>query len=183
MPKIMQIKLLITLIGCLLIFGCTSPTEKNAAKYSDALIIVTNAKEIRYDRNGGSDQVLYVVKEDYPAASVLHDISQKLAAKGWKPLLEDYLNPGDPSSHVRGWTYGIDAQKAQRKIVYQWLAQWENNNHDILWCTLRYTFPEKGREDLKTLRVIIAFIPAKIAAETRKQADEFLKKNEKELLK
>lgn len=170
-------------IGGLLVLICVPSYAMDANKYSDSLIIVSGAKEVRYEKFGGTDQVLYIVKDNYPAQSSLAEINKKLSFKGWKPLSEDYLNPGEPSSHVRGWTSGIDAQKAQRKVVYQWLAQWENSRHDILWCVLRYTFPEKGQEDLNTLRVVMRFIPAKIAAATRKQADEFLKNNERDLLK
>jgi hypothetical protein len=156
------------LISCLLIQGCNSSNEKDAAKYSDSLIVVAGAKDLHYTKLEGTDQILYIVEAEYPANSVLQEIFQKLEAKGWRPFQEDYLNPGLPSSHVRGWTDFIDATKKQRKKVYQWLAQWENKNHDILWCTLRYSYPDVGKPNLSDLTVSKVFIPSKIAIEARK---------------
>ena len=162
-------KLLIVIAAIVLLLGCNSAHEKEAGNYSDSLIVAPGAQNIRYTKLYGTDQILYEIKAEYPAKAVLEEITKKLEKKGWKALPEDYLNPGLPSSHVRGWTDFIDGRKSPERKVYQWLAQWENKNGDILWCTLRYSYPRSANPNLKDLTVSEAFIPAKIAKEEKEK--------------
>jgi hypothetical protein len=167
-------KLFTIVAGCLFLVGCTVSNEERGANFSDSLIVVSGAQKIQYTKFEGTDQLLFEIKVDYPAKTVLEEISEKLKSKGWQPLSEDYLNPGLPSSHVRGWTDFIDGTKSPRRKVYQWLAQWENKNGDILWCTLKYSYPLTAKPDLEDLTVSEAFWPAKLASEARKQAVEII---------
>ena len=167
-------KLLTIVIGCLFLGGCTVSNEEQGANFSDSLIVVSGAQKIRYIKFEGTGQLFFEIKVDYPAKTVLEEISKKLESKGWQHLPEDYLNPGLASSHVRGWTDFIDATKSPRRKVYQWLAQWKNKNGDILWCTLNYSYPLTTKPDLKDLTVSEAFWPAKLASEARKQVIEII---------
>ena len=159
-------KLISALIGCLLVFGCSSSTKNEAANYSDSLIVVADAEDIHCTKLNGSEQIFYLVKAEYPATGVLEEISKNLQNKGWEPLQEDYLNIGLPSSHVRGWTDFIDKKG---NTVHQWLAQWQNKNGDILWCTLRYSYPRKANPNLKDLTISEIFIPSKVAKEEKQK--------------
>ena len=172
-------KLLIIIIGTLVFLGCTSAHDNEAGNYSDSLIVVPGAQKIRYAKLHGTDQILYEIKAGYPAKALLEEITKKLEIKGWKPLPEDYLNPGLPSSHVRGWTDFIDGTKSPERIVYQWLAQWENKSGDILWCTLRYSYPRSANPNLEDLTVSEIFIPAKIAEEGKQAALQTNAENKK----
>jgi hypothetical protein len=160
----------ITLLTILSLFGvCCSPSKNdNPLKYSDALIVLKGAKGLFYSRFHGTDQLFYKINATYPANQEINGLYEKLEAKGWRPLKEDYLNPGLPSSHVRGWTDFIDGTKKPERQVHQWLAQWESMNKDILWCTLRYSYPEGKNADLDNLEVSLIFIPAKLAIEYKK---------------
>ena len=82
-----------------------------------------------------------------------------------------------PSSHVTGWSDFIDATTKPRREVYQWLAQWENKNQDIMWVALRYSYPERGKADLKTLTVYMIFMPSDLAIEAREQVLEHITKS------
>jgi len=146
-------------------------------KYSDSLIIVKGAKDLRYSKYEGTDQVIYDVVVQYPATQVLNEISKKLEAKDWKPLKEDYLNPGLLSSHVEGWTDFIDGTTKPRKKVHQWLAQWENKNRDIMWVALRYSYPEGSKANLKSLTVYMSFMPSELAIEAKEQVLEYISEN------
>lgn len=172
----LRYRLFTGIIGCLLAYGCSSSNENEALKYSDSLIVVSGAKNVHYTKLYGTDQIFYIVKTEYPAISVLQEISQKLQIRGWKPLKEDYLNPGMSSSHVQGWSDFIDMKN---NTVYQWLAQWENNNKDIIWCTLRYSYPRKGKVNLNDLTVSLVFIPGKLAVEEKSKILEYNARKDK----
>lgn len=149
----------IVVVIFIICLGCNI-SNKEKLKHSDALISVIGAKNLQYSKLQGAEQLIYNVEIEYPATSIINEISQKLAKEGWKPLMEDYLNPGIPSSHVKGWSNFIDATKKPHQIVYQWLAQWENENHDILWCILRYSYPKDSHADLKNITVVMRVVPS-----------------------
>ena len=173
-------KLFIIALGCLILVGCTGSEEKRPANFSESLIVVPGAKNMHYTKVYGTDQLYFQIKAEYPAKAVLEEISKKLEIKGWHPLPEDYLNPGLPSSHVRGWTDFVDATEAPEKKVYQWLAQWENKNKDILWCTLRYSYPKREKPILRDLTVYESFMPSKLAIEARTKAIETTSQNKQQ---
>ncbi len=130
-----------------------------------------SAKEIKHAKDVGADKVSYKVQTDYPADDVISFISKELKGKGWEPLREDYLNPGVPSSHVRGWTEFSDSTTHPETHVHQWLAQWENDAGDIVWYTLQYRYPKGRAPSLDVLDVIAAYIPAKVAKPLKRSAN------------
>jgi len=141
--------------------------DQDPAAHSDALIVASGAKSVRYVKYEGTDQVSYQLQADYPAHHVIETISQSLKEKGWEPLKEDYLNPGLPSSHVRGWTSFIDATKSPERSVHQWGAQWQNEAQDIVSYALIYEYPRGKTPNLKSLQVYASFIPAPLAKAAR----------------
>jgi hypothetical protein len=85
-------------------------------------------------------------------------------------LKEDWLNPGLPSSHVRGWTYYEDETKKPATSVRAWGAEWENGAHDILTYLLEYRCLENACSstlDLRDMRVVAIYIPADLAERTK----------------
>ncbi len=158
----------VSLLGALA--GCRSQASREAREYSDCLIVFPTAREIKYAKYHGTDQVTYKVQADYPADDVLSFISKQLKDKGWKALKEDYLNPGLPSSHVRGWTVFYDATTRPETTVHQWLAEWENETQDVVWYALQYRYPTGKPRDLRTLQVGASYIPAGVAKEMKRRS-------------
>ncbi len=139
-----------------------------------ALIVLPHAKDVNYSSHAGNQQVRYDLTEKYPAKHILEQISDKLTKQGWKPLQDDFQNPGHPSSHVTGWTYFTDATRKPEQAVRRWHAQWSNTDGDIINYDLEYRWPwlVTGKpidpKDLFTpntdrLQVYGTHIPAKLA--------------------
>jgi hypothetical protein len=148
--------------------ACLAQQESKRAERLDCLLVTPSASEVKYAELDGTDQLTYTVQESYPAAEVLAFISDSLRRKRWKPLRHDLWNPKIPSSHVRGWTVIDDATGMPHQRVYQWLAQWENDKHDVVSYALQYRYPKQDtnlepEHHMRTLRVTAIYIPAKIA--------------------
>ena len=145
--------------------------SKHAAETRPSFFVVTRgATEVKQRRWQGEDQILYRIQASYPAADVLRTITVRLRQLGWKPLKEDWLNPGLPSSHVRGWTYFEDETTKPATSVRAWQADWENGAHDILTYDLKYRCPGNlcsSTYDLHDLQVIAIHIPADLAKQIR----------------
>ena len=151
---------------CVIPFGC----GQSAGEFSDALITVKGALDTKYVDRQGMGQLIYQLEVDYPASHIIGAFSTALHKKGWTPLVDDYLNPGHPSSHVRGWGAFVDATTTTPQTIHQWHAQWENSNGDIVGYTLRYSYPQGEAPQLETLLLIGNFMPAALAEEQRMQA-------------
>jgi hypothetical protein len=81
--------------------------------------VATGAKQGIFQ---GKDQIIYHLQSEYPADDALRTISVCLKNLGWEPLKEDWLNPGLPSSHVRGWTYFEDETTKPATSVRAWIS-------------------------------------------------------------
>ncbi len=145
--------------------GCARGTHQDTPRHDEALIVCPGAKQPRWVKFEGTDQLGYQIEVGYPASSIVSCISGQLKEKGWRPLKEDYWNPGLPSSHVRGWTNFVDATVHPEATVDQWAAEWENEAGDIVWYSLRYVYPPGDRH---TLAVNAGFVPANIAKKMTK---------------
>jgi hypothetical protein len=53
---------------------------------------------------------------------VLRRTVESLERRGWRPLAEDFLNPGTPTSHVAGWRR-VDTDQGTHE---EWLGHWQN---------------------------------------------------------
>jgi hypothetical protein len=128
--------------------------------------VVPGATSLQQTVFQGKDQIIYRLKCEYPAEDVLNAIRTRLKQVGWKPLREDWLNPGLPSSFVRGWTYYEDSTTKPATSVRSWNADWENSSHDILTYMLDYTCQDNlcaSTLNLHDLRVVVIHVPAEIA--------------------
>jgi hypothetical protein len=150
-----------------LAFGCTGPSDAGPA---DALIVAPESTNVEFKTLGALRQVYYDVKTPYPAEQVLDWLHEELARRGWLPLKEDFLNPGLPSSHVTGWdSFGESGSKSTH-AVYQWLADWQDANGDVVVYALQYRITESGALDLNTLHVLGSYSSKAVADEQRKSA-------------
>ena len=133
-------------------------------------VVVPGATGVKQSIFQGKDQIIYHLQSKYPADDVLRTISVRLKNLGWEPLKEDWLNPGLPSSHVRGWTYFEDETTKPATSMRAWNADWENGAHDILTYILEYRCPGNlcsSTFDLHDLRVIAIRIPANLAKQMK----------------
>ena len=149
-----------------LVGGCQRPsgTEK---KHADSLLVAPSAIEPRYlSSPDGREQLTYLVDSDYPAESTVAFLSAELRKRHWEPLREDFLNPGIPSSEVRGWMQFEDATREPRATVRQWGVDWEDGAHNITLYDLKYRYPMTGAHDppdSRMLHVMALYIPARVA--------------------
>ena len=139
---------------------------------STSLVVPPQAKGVNYSSNAGIEQVRYELTEKYPAKYALKWINDELTKQGWKPLKDDFRNPGQPSSHVTGWTHFVDSTRKPEETVKLWQSQWSNSRGDIINYDLDYRWPWPGTgtpinpKDLCTpktnkLQVFGIYIPAK----------------------
>jgi hypothetical protein len=143
----------------------------------DSLLVAPFATHISYLAANGkdrlADQLSYQVEESYPATDTLAFICDSLQQKGWKPLEYDFWNPTIPSSHSRGWTNFVDASHEPEQRVYQWMAQWKNEKHEIVNYVLRYRVPaaknahSMPHAEMNNLQVIAIFMMQKTAAQSK----------------
>jgi len=159
--------------------GLTACPSRARPEFTDSLIVPPRAREVQYGKYHGADQVSYKIEIDYPADEILSLIATTLKSKGWQPLEEDFLNPGLPSSHVAGWDEFGDLTTHPETTVRQWLAQWENATHDIVWYALRYTYPTGQPPDLHTLQVFASYVPADIVKREKGMIEKLREKEMK----
>ncbi len=132
-----------------------------------SLIVLPGADAVVFTRRAGSEQVGYQLNQEYPAKAALKEVSDQLAEQGWKPLKEDFLNPGEPSSHVTGWTNFGDGTSQPEQEVFQWLADWTNPDGDVIRYTLQYRTSSSEPTAADKLSVNATFIPAAQAKAAR----------------
>jgi len=148
-----------SLIICFVLFSLLAGCKARPQIYnhSQAFIILNKAEGIFCDfRDGGAIQLSYKLKEDYPALSVLKEISNHLEGAGWRPLKENYLNPGLPSSHVKGWS---DFEEATR-----WMGAWEDKYGNIVTYIFSYEYPKNKKKNLSSLQISAIYEPASLVA-------------------
>ena len=138
-------------------------------------VVVAGAQNVKHRHFNGQDELFYTIESEYPADAVLNPIKANLAELVWKPLAEDYLNPGIPSSNVRGWDYFVDESTHPRTSVRSWLAQWQNANGDVMIYSLEYRCKDDGCSvtgGLHKLKVRAIYVPAELAKRMKKFASE-----------
>jgi hypothetical protein len=156
--------LLLTL-ALVLVVGCQrrSGTER---KHSESLLIAPSAINPKYlAYPDGRQQLTYTVDIEYPAEPTIAFISVELQKRNWEPLREDFLNPGTPSSQVRGWTQFEDQATEPRATVRAWGTDWEDAAHNITTYSLHYRYPMSGHDpaDARMLHVVALYFPAAVA--------------------
>jgi hypothetical protein len=169
--------LLLILLLAAVSLGCKS--SQNPKDYSDSLVVISGAKNVNYGKVNKTDQVWFTLNVDYPADAVISALSKQLSDKGWSPLTESYLNPGIPTSFVRGWTQFEDGTKQPNEIVHTWSTDWQNKKGDILKYMLSYRYPNNAQVDMTSMSVVAIYVPADIAQALKKASLEMLNKYNK----
>lgn len=129
------------------------------------LVVIPGAGNVKHQKSHGKDQLSYHIEAQYPAASLLKMIRGRLQRIGWKPLAQDFLNPGIPSSIVRGWGYHEDLATQPKTSVRVWQTDWENRAHDVVTYRLEYRCKDNlcsSTKNLTDLEVIAIYIPARL---------------------
>jgi hypothetical protein len=141
----------------LMVFVAISGPQNDLTR---GIIVPNNAYNYRYQQKEEVTEVNYKVKVKYPARTLIGTYSDRLERGGWKPLPEDFLNPGVASSYVRGWTEHVDATLNPPMNVRQWLSQWEDSNHNIVSYLLRYeSSPASNIKAPSELSVSVSYFP------------------------
>ncbi len=109
-----------------------------------SLILLQGAADItRTSNTNGSVSLSYHIKATFPAERELESLATQLKRIGWGPMKEDWLNPGLPSSHSRGWMEYQDRSKTPPIIVSSWIAQWKDSAGNIVDYSISYLRPTK----------------------------------------
>jgi len=145
--------------------GCGRRGHDDVARDGVTLDACPGAADIKRTSVEGTTQLSYRVAADYPAEGILMCINSQLREKEWRALEDDFWNPGLSSSHVRGWTHFVDSTVQPDATVDQWSGQWVNQTGDIVWYSLRYSYPPSDRHNLM---VFAGYIPADIAGKMPK---------------
>jgi len=172
--------LIFLLLSVVIFFGCQTKSSQNPKDYSDSLVLLPTAANIYYGKVNNTDQVWYTLKADYPATAVINELQKKIDDKGWSTLKEDYLNPGLPTSAVRGWTKFEDVSKQPNTVVHSWNSDWQNKNGDVLRYHLNYRYPINSQPDMTSLTVVAIYVPSEIAKAIRQASLDMLKKSNKQ---
>jgi len=157
-----------------IIIVCLTACEK---PLPDGIIVVPGAKTTSSYSFRDMYRMEYHVQEKYPAKSALSEISTQLKKRGWKPLTHFFLYPLSETSELTGWIYYRDPPKAPTWMVYAWSGDWENNKHDVVSYTLRYSDPVAKynksvfflNPDTTDLIVTVIFMPEEAAKKLRAQ--------------
>jgi hypothetical protein len=146
-------RLFILLVSWLCIINlssCGKDKTQDPKLYSSSLIVVPNAKKVKYLKLHGTDQVYYQLREQYPAVATIKEIYTQLEKAGWQPLPEDVLNPGLSSSLSRGWSVYID--QTGKYNVQQWMADWKDNQNNSVRFVFKYNWPAIKYGETQTIR-------------------------------
>jgi hypothetical protein len=164
-----QMKLPICLVGiCATVAGsiaCRTLEPKGKA-HADHFVIPASARNVQFtnDNDGG---VVFELPEPYPAAKTLQIIRDQLSAKGWKPVVEDVLNPTNRSSHATGWERH---ETADGQSIHQWVGAWMDPNQNVLLYRLSYK-TSKGESTIEPrVEVAAAFLSPQTLSALRKAA-------------
>lgn len=102
------------------------------------LIVLDSATEINEATRNGILELNYRLESAYPAEHVTASINAVFKGDRWRPLTDDWLNPGNPSGYVRGWSSFLDGSKTPNTIAHVWSAEWKNEDNDLVIYSLRF---------------------------------------------
>lgn len=143
------------------LLGCRRPSPRNPA-----LVVLPGSTNVHWSQD--NEAVAYKINEAYPAKNTLKSIYAHLEKQGWKPLKEDFLNPGIPTSDVRGWTEFVDGTSTPDQWVRQWGTDWTNAKGDVVVVFLRYYSPIDNQQQMGMLEVHARYMSAELAKSMKK---------------
>ena len=131
----------------LLLFSCVRAYEASSSELPPYLLPLPGAKDVHSRRVGSESGVEYHLTACYPATAQLQEIASRVPST-WRTRTEDFLNPGIPTSQVRGWTDYYDATKHPEQKVHHWAGEWQEPAGGILTYDLLYRSPAKPESSL-----------------------------------
>lgn len=143
--------------------------QTEARSFESVLLVLPGAQDLARRAQGGAVALRYDLAAPFPAAAQVSQIAQHMEKTGWKPLREDWLNPGIPTSLQRGWTSFIDATHTPRLRRYAWHGEWENTNEDLAEYSLSYELSPGSDLFPGKLSVQAAVMPAQARHDAAKQ--------------
>jgi hypothetical protein len=137
-----------------------------------ALAPLPGAQDIDYSVDGpGLFSVSYTLKERYPANSSLRKLARRLRSAGWHPLQEDWLNPGIPSSHSRGWESFRDETATVPLMTNQWSGQWADESGNVVGYILLCTGKSQTAANASVISVHASWTSASRASQLQQDVD------------
>lgn len=169
-------RLLRLLIPVFLVLVVGAACQQRAAEQTPvpgAFLIPDGARNIQHRERQGLHEVSYELDAAYPASPFLCQLAQHLDQRQWRGLREDALNPGSESSLVKGWGDYGNATRQPETHVHSWMAQWRNQDGDLLTYGLQYEYPASAKPELSKLKVFGLIWPANaVRAQLGSRADE-----------
>jgi len=161
-------------IGALLLTSACLHVEEVAIEdLPSYLAPVSGAIEVSARGRAQDIGVSYLMREPYPAEITVAAIQERIPRE-WAPRSENYLNPGIPTAHVRGWTSYEDRTTDPESKVHMWAAQWDNEVGDILSFTLLYRsvgpFEERPGAPTTTVFQVYSSVSSRASIERWKKA-------------
>jgi hypothetical protein len=166
-------RLVVLVSAALASFASCQRRAAQQAPVPSAFFIPDGARNVEHQERQGIHEVTYNVDAAYPASSFLCELTQHLDQRQWRGLREDALNPGSESSLVRGWGDYGNATRQPETHLHSWMAQWRNQDGDLLTYGLQYEYPASAKPELSKLKVFGVIWPAEIVrAQLGSRADE-----------
>jgi hypothetical protein len=135
--------------------------------YLDAFVQVTGARDEKIFKLGNSRRMTCQVESLYPSTEVISEIKAKLSAKGWEPLKDDFMNPGLPTSYVKGWDKFTDKDHIPPTKVYRWTADWKNKSNEVTRYILIHEYPLGIDSPMSELHITAEYYPASIVEKVK----------------
>jgi hypothetical protein len=105
-------------LALLVSFGC-SARQVAPPSLPKEIVVPSGATKINPESHrNGTTGVTYELNMRYPAMPLLEQIYKALPSPEWQPLKDDWLNPGTPSSHSRGWMNYSDGTRRPEAEVH-----------------------------------------------------------------
>lgn len=120
--------------------ACARPTKIAPEQLPSYLQPLPGAQEVAAKKSGPNAGVEYTLNVCYPADSALRSIGMRMP-RSWHSRREDFLNPGIPTSQVRGWTNYYDDHNGHHEWVNRWSGQWQDNTGAVVNYDLAYRSP------------------------------------------
>lgn len=144
------------------IVNCKETNIKLHNDFHADIWVPKTAQDVRYyDLNKiGKKQVIYTLKDCYPALDVTRALEKAMVSKNWTRLNEDFLNPGTKLNPARGEWSSYQDEKGQQGFT--WMDDWTDRDGNIIRYVLTYV--NAKREDMAKmcdLRVLGLYIPQK----------------------
>lgn len=128
MREFVQFQIVVVLALCAA--ACQQPRERLQTNLPSELILLPEARHVKYTRDDQSVTIGYEADLAFPADALLGAVKRALGNE-WRALNDIWLNPGVPSSHVTGWTYYPDGR-------HYWRAEWRAPDDRLVEYILQY---------------------------------------------